>query len=171
MSLLAVFFGTIVWASFGEWLIHRFVMHQRRRLLPYPYELHALSHHVIFDGKETYVAERADPRTAHVTFDPKDYMIILAAHAPLLLAFELLTGIAFAAPVAAIAVLGCTGAFDVMHWKYHVPGDTWFQRTRLFRFLKEHHRIHHLRQDRNFNVFSLPLADWCLGTLMTKEGP
>jgi sterol desaturase/sphingolipid hydroxylase (fatty acid hydroxylase superfamily) len=168
MILLVAFFGTILWGSFGEWLIHRFVMHTRQPLLPYPYELHAVGHHGMFGADASYHAQDEEMKK-HVTFDPKDYFFILSAHVPGLLAFEWLTGIALSAPVAAVAILGCTGAFDILHWKYHVPSDTWFQRTRLFRFLKEHHRLHHLRQDRNYNVFSLPLADWCLGTLITKE--
>jgi sterol desaturase/sphingolipid hydroxylase (fatty acid hydroxylase superfamily) len=45
----------------------------------------------------------------------------------------------------------------------HVPANRWFERTKAFKFSKEHHRIHHKYMNQNLNVF-LPIADRCLGT-------
>lgn len=159
----AVYFGTLLWGSFGEWAIHRFVMHQRRAFLPYPYELHAIGHHGMFRADETYHA-LDDNMRKHVTFAPLDYLLILLTHVAPLLAFEWLTGILFAAPAGALAVVTYTAAFDVLHWCYHVPAGRWIERRGWFRWLKENHRLHHERQDRRFNVV-FPLADLVLGTL------
>jgi hypothetical protein len=161
--LVAVYVGTLLWGSFGEWGIHRFVMHQRRWLLPYPYELHAIGHHGMFRADETYHA-LDDEMKKHVTFDPKDYFFILLAHVPMLLGFEWISGVALAAPVGGLAVLSYGVAFDVLHWCYHVPANRWVERRGWFRWLKENHRLHHERQDRRFNVV-FPLADAVLGTL------
>lgn len=162
MLLVAIFFGTLLWGSFGEWLIHRFVMHRPFFALRYPYELHALGHHRMFRSDDSYHA-LSDEMLAHVTFDPRDYLLILLAHVLPLLALEYATGVAFAAPVGACAVVAYTGAFDILHWAYHVPAGRWMERWRLFQWLKENHRLHHGAQEGRFNVV-FPLADFVLRT-------
>lgn len=149
--------------SFFEWIIHRFIMHSRVPFLPFPYDLHHIGHHGTFGAGETYHALNDDMRN-HVTFVPRDYILILAGTTPIWAGVELLVG----RPI----LLGCFLAtfaglslFDLLHWHYHVPKDTRFQKTRFFRFLKEHHRRHHADTSKNYNVFFLPIADWCLGTL------
>lgn len=162
MLLIAVFFATFLWSSFGEWLIHRFVMHRPFFFLRYPYELHALGHHGMFRADETYHAQD-DTMLAHVTFDPRDYLLILLAHVGPFVALEWLTGIAFLAPVAACVIVAYVGAFDVLHWAYHVPAGRRMEGWRWFQWLKENHRIHHGAQDCRFNVV-FPLADFVLRT-------
>jgi hypothetical protein len=162
LLLTLVFFGTLLWGSFGEWMIHRFLMHRRFVLLPYPYDSHALGHHRIFRADETYHALDADMLT-HITFDPRDYLLILVTHVPVIVGLEWLTGVAFLAPVVALAVVSYTGAFDILHWAYHVPRGRWMERWRWFKWLKENHRLHHEMQDRRFNVV-LPIADFVLRT-------
>jgi sterol desaturase/sphingolipid hydroxylase (fatty acid hydroxylase superfamily) len=49
----------------------------------------------------------------------------------------------------------------------HKPTLAWLERSRPFRFIERHHRIHHVRMNRNLNVL-LPLADLVLGTLVTE---
>jgi fatty acid hydroxylase family protein len=163
---LAGFGGAVLANSFVEWATHRWFMHRRSRILPWAYELHAVSHHGMFGADETYHAQDDEMR-AHVTFVPRDYILILAANAPLWCAAEWLCG----RPVLAgcfLATLGGLQAFNTLHWAMHVPADNWLQRRGLFKFLKEHHRLHHRRQDRNLNVV-FPLADLVLGTLVTKD--
>jgi sterol desaturase/sphingolipid hydroxylase (fatty acid hydroxylase superfamily) len=58
-------------------------------------------------------------------------------------------------------------AFDVIHARFHEPRGGWLENTRGFRFLRRHHELHHERQYKNFNVTN-PLADICLGTLVTE---
>jgi len=157
---------TFVWSSFGEWIIHAGFLHSRR-IVSFAWKLHDQEHHVLFRGDATYESAADDPRTKHVMFVARDYALILLAHLPLFLAAEML----FRRPAllgGLLCVLAALQMFNSLHWRYHVPSDTWFQRTALFRFLKEHHRLHHDRTDRNLNVFFLPLADWCLGTLITR---
>lgn len=159
---LAAFVGAILWCSFGEWALHRYLLHRRFPLLPYPYKLHAQSHHVIFLGDDTYTAAHTDPRTKHVTFAPLDYLLILSAHGVMFLAFEWLTGIVVMMGGLA-AILSYLAAFDLLHYRWHVPSDTWFQRTRLFQWMKARHRLHHGNPTRNLNLI-VPLADLCFGT-------
>src|ERR1041384_7542742 len=48
------FICAIVYASFFEWLLHRFVMHRPIGKFRYPFEAHALVHHRVFRADHTY---------------------------------------------------------------------------------------------------------------------
>src|SRR5207245_1285189 len=61
-------------------------------------------------------------------------------------------------------------AYEVFHWCEHVPKGRWFERTRWFQFLLEHHRIHHKYARKNYNVV-LPLGDLLFGTLSLDRLP
>jgi hypothetical protein len=156
-----------IYGSFFEWTLHRFVMHKRQKLLPFPYELHAVQHHSLFGADASYHAAEGDPRLEHVDFVPRDYILLLIANAPIYLAVEFVTGlpVAFGASLATLAYLQ---AFNSLHNRFHVPKDTWFQRTWFFRFLKRHHLLHHEGANRqNWNVV-LPVADFVFRSLRTK---
>jgi hypothetical protein len=159
------FLGFAVWASFAEWAVHRFVMH-RRLLLSFPFELHAVGHHGMFGGDETYHAQDQHMKE-HVTFVLRDYILLMLANLPLWTAAEWLSG----RPVLAggfLATLAYLQAFNSLHWRWHVPSDTWFQRTRVFLWMKDRHRIHHHDMTRNFNLV-LPLGDLVLGTFVNAR--
>jgi len=53
--------------------------------------------------------------------------------------------------------------YEGFHYLMHKPSIPFIERSRPFRFLERHHRIHHVRMDRNYNVLA-PLADLILGT-------
>ena len=162
---LAAFIGTVIWCSFAEFMLHRFVMH-RKTFVSFPYELHAVGHHGMFRGDETYHAQNEDMRN-HVTFVARDYVILLAANLPLWCSVEWLVGrpLVIGGFLATFAYLQ---AFNSFHWRWHVPSDTWLQRTSLFKWAKERHRIHHDNQGVNFNLV-LPLADLLFRTY--RSGP
>lgn len=92
---------------------------------------------------------------------------ILLAHAPFLALCQRATG----RPLLWGAMLGMAlyfACYEYLHYVMHLPRGHWVERQRWFRFLWKHHRLHHRFMGRNFNgVF--PLADFCLGTLITSE--
>lgn len=147
--------------SFVEWTVHRYVMH-RPTIFRYPYRQHAELHHTIFDGGRNYHARNLH-MLEHVRFIAADYLLFMLAVAPVWTVVELAVGrpVILGGMLAALAGLQ---TFNSLHLRFHVPRDTWFQRTRFFRFLKEHHRLHHDDQRFNFNVYFLPLADAVMGT-------
>jgi len=55
-----------------------------------------------------------------------------------------------------------------LHRPWHDPGIAWIERSRYFRFLERHHRIHHVRMRRNLNVLP-PIGDFLLGTLVIES--
>ena len=145
--------------SFIEWGVHKFIMH--KPFIKYGY-LHTTSHHARFGADETYHAQSVEDRD-HILFTWKEYtlfpLLCIVLYAPI----EILIGKPVLVGGVAAAFVGLQ-MFNSLHWRFHEPSDTWFQRTWFFRFLKEHHRIHHDDMDRNFNVYFFPLADFCFGT-------
>jgi hypothetical protein len=158
------FVAVVVYCSFFEWTLHRNVMH-KKTWLSFPFELHAMMHHQIFKHDETYHALNEDMKS-HVTFVPRDYILLTAVNTPLFLAAEWL----LQRPV----LLGAWGAvlwylvmFDVLHWMFHVPAGRFAERWFWVRWLKEHHRLHHQYQNRNLNVV-VPIADFVFRTRVSK---
>lgn len=162
---LAGFGGALVANSFVEWFVHRFIMHKPSKLIPYGYA-HTTSHHRVFGPGPSYHVLFPEMRDHGIGFTWREYVLFPIFCTALYLPVQLLTG----KPVylgALAAVFAGLIAFDVLHRRFHDPRNTWFQRSRVFRFLKEHHRLHHADMTRNFNV-TMPLADLCLGTLRVK---
>ena len=160
----AAFLVTLIYCSFFEWTLHRNVMH-RKTWLSYPFELHAMLHHRIFRHDHTYHAQNEEMRQ-HVTFVPRDYILLLLVNTPVFVATEW----ALRVPVligAWVAVLLYLAMFDILHWSFHVPNERRMERWFWVRWLKEHHRLHHQYQYRNLNVV-LPLADLLFGTRIGK---
>jgi sterol desaturase/sphingolipid hydroxylase (fatty acid hydroxylase superfamily) len=165
---IIAYFATFIYGSFFEWTLHRFVMHRRQPLVPYPFELHAMVHHKLFQSDETFHAKNKEVLN-HVTFVPRDYLILLCVNAPLFLAVEFLTGLPVAIG-ASFAVLTYLVMFDTVHWMFHVPRSRFFENLGPYRWLKRHHLLHHRYQTRNLNVV-FPLADFVLGTRVSAPNP
>jgi len=156
------FAGAFVVNSFVEWTAHRFFMHSNK-IVRFGYDLHHVGHHGMFGADETYHAQNDEMR-AHVAFVPRDYFMFLFITVPIWSLAEVLSR----RPMiigGVLATLTALQMFNSFHWRFHVPSDTWFQRTRFFRYIKNNHRLHHADTHSNYNVHFFPLADWVLGTL------
>ena len=57
--------------------------------------------------------------------------------------------------------------YEGLHYLMHKPTFPWIERSRYFKFLERHHRIHHFQMARNLNVL-VPVADFLLGSLVTE---
>lgn len=164
LSQSIAFVATVVYGSFFEWTLHRNVMH-KKTWISFPFELHAMLHHRIFRHDETYHAQ-SEEMLEHVTFVPRDYIILLLVNTPIILAMEWL----LKAPIAIgawAAILSYLGMFDLLHWSFHVPKERRMERWFWVRWLKEHHRLHHQYQNRNLNVV-FPLADFVFRTRVSR---
>jgi hypothetical protein len=169
-------------ASPLEWLVHRYVYH--RAVVPglrAIYEIHHRVHHYVFfptwryvtsgpprripvfakdhDRAETTAGGNAAVHLAHWTF----YMLIAAALIWIPCAL-LGAGLPLLAGVVVSSVVVCELMISV-HDTIHRPGTyPLIERRGWFRFLDEHHYIHHVDTEANVN-FLLPLSDWLFGTL------
>jgi hypothetical protein len=156
----------IVFASFFEWVLHRYVMHRPVWRFRYAFQAHAVVHHKTFKADHTYHLQ-----------DEKDKNTIPMAwwNGPVLIALGVLPFLAISWALGQwmfvlgglIAFIGYYGTYEYIHWCMHLPKARRIEKPRLFRLLNGHHLLHHRYMHKNFNVV-LPLADLCLGTLMPR---
>jgi len=157
-------------ASFAEWAFHRYWLH--RPWLPKGcFTSHTLVHHQLCKFEDTFHVHDEEQHEA-LTFKWWGGPMLIALNVAIWLpvtwvlganhvlswwAAWMVSGNVFI--VFAIYYAGYEG----FHYLMHKPSIPWIERSRVFRFLERHHRIHHVRMDRNYNVLA-PLADVLLGT-------
>ncbi|HEX9047126.1 MAG TPA: fatty acid hydroxylase [Verrucomicrobiae bacterium] len=161
------FLCAVIYASFFEWILHRYVMHRPVGQFRYPFETHTLIHHRVFRADHTY----------HL-INPSDAKTIPMAwwNGPAIIAVGLLPFVAAAAWLghwglllgAAVACGAYYGVYEYMHWCMHLPKKRTVERAGVFFRLNGHHLLHHRYMGKNFNVV-LPLADLLLGTLLLRS--
>ncbi len=157
----------VVHASFFEWLLHRFVMHRPLGSFVYAFRTHTLTHHRIFKADHSYHLH--DSRDAHTI--PMAWW-----NGPTLIVLMLLPFIGAGWALGSSAVLwgallansAYYSVYETLHWCMHQPGERSVERTGLFFRLNGHHLLHHRYMRKNFNVV-LPIADFCLGTLLLRS--
>ncbi len=159
-----------VQSSFVEWAFHRYWLH--RPWLPKGcFTAHTLVHHQLCKFDDTFHVVEEEQHEA-LTFQwwggP---LLILIALTPWTLAawgLSHVVALPFVPFLIAMAVtMGVYYAgYEGFHHLMHLPRIPWLERKAFFQFLKRHHRIHHVRMNRNYNVL-LPLADVVLGTFTT----
>jgi hypothetical protein len=155
-----------VYASFFEWLLHRFVMHRPIGKFRYPFESHALVHHRVFRADHTYhLIHEKDAKTIPMAWWNGPVLVLLGALPFLIISWILgKWGMVCGASVACGAYYG---AYEYMHWCMHLPKSRNVERSGIFFRLNGHHLLHHRYMGKNFNVV-LPLADLLLGTLLLR---
>ncbi len=164
--ILAAFVGGVVFASFFEWVLHRYVMHRPVGRFRYAFEAHALVHHRVFRADHSYHLQRpTDRHTIPMAWWNGPVLVALgslpfALLALLLAHWGVLVG-------GAVAFAAYYGAYEWIHWCMHLPKARRMEAAPLFRRLNGHHLLHHRYMGKNFNVV-LPLADLCLGTLLRR---
>jgi len=165
---LAAGFGAgVLFASFFEWALHRFVMHRPTSWCLYSFRAHTLVHHHTFKADHTYhLAHEPDKETIPMAWwnGPVLILVCLLPVVPLTLWFgQWALGLG-----ALLAYVAYYGAYEYMHWCMHLPKRRRVERSWIFRRLNGHHLLHHRYMHKNFNVV-LPLADLLLGTLLLRS--
>lgn len=161
------FVAGIIFASFFEWTLHRFLMHRPIGGFDFAFKAHALVHHQTFKADHTY----------HLIHDRDKELIPMAWwHGPILIVLSQVPFIGAAlalgnwALVIGSVLAGCTyfAAYEYLHWCMHLPRKRNIERSGIFFRLNGHHLLHHRYMHKNFNVV-FPLADLCLGTLLLRS--
>jgi hypothetical protein len=163
----AGFAASVVLASFYEWALHRYVMHRPLWRLVYPFRAHAQVHHKTFRADRTYhLIEDRDKWTIPMAWWNGVVLVLLCMAPVLLIAWPLkLWGLV----AGALPAFGAYyGAYEYIHWCMHLPKKRVIERSGVFFRLNGHHLLHHRYMHKNFNVV-FPLADFCLGTLLTRS--
>src|SRR5580658_10406901 len=161
------FVFAVVYASFFEWVLHRYVMHRPLGKFRYPFEAHALIHHRVFQADDTYhLIHAKDAETIPMAWWNGPVLVALGLIPSVLMAWLLgRWGFLYG------ALPGCAGyygTYEYIHWCMHLPKKRELERSGIFFRLNGHHLLHHRYMGKNFNVV-LPLADLCLGTLLLRS--
>ncbi len=161
------FGGGVVFASFFEWTLHRYVMHRPVFGFRYPFQAHTLVHHRIFKADASYhLQEERDKKTIPMAWWNGPVLILLCGLPVAGLSWWLNRwGLSIGALT---AFIGYYGAYEYLHWCMHLPRQRAVERSGVFFRLNGHHILHHRYMGKNFNVV-LPLADLCLGTLLIRS--
>ena len=162
----------IVQASFFEWAFHRYWLH-RPWLPKNVFTAHTLVHHQLCKHDDTFQVQTEEQHEA-LTFQwwGGPFLVFLNTVPYGIAAIVLgvnhvhLPWLPFLIAFPATVMLYYVG-YEGFHFLMHKPTIAWIEKSRYFRFLEKHHRIHHNQMDRNLNVL-LPLADLCLGTLVLE---
>ncbi|MDO8564826.1 MAG: fatty acid hydroxylase [bacterium] len=168
--IIAVIAG-VIYASFFEWLLHKFVMHRPLFGFTYPFDAHAGTHHRIFKANATYHLQRdEDKRTIPMAWWNSCVLVPLATTPFFLFSILFLD---FPSGVAVtfggfFSIAAYYGAYEYLHWCMHLPRKRRLELGWVFQRLNGHHLLHHRYMHRNFNVV-LPLADLCLFTLQLRS--
>lgn len=163
----------LLYTSVFEWVYHRYWLH-RPWLPPQMFTAHTLVHHQLCKHEDTFHVEEEEQEEA-LTFQWWAGPVLVAfIVAPLALVAWGMHALGIALPYGAmlltVAVIGVLYylAYEGFHYLMHKPTFPWIENSVFFRFIKHHHRLHHVHMGKNFNVV-LPLADALLGTLMIRD--
>ena len=171
-AILAGVMISVVQGSFFEWAFHRYWLH-RPWLPPSCFTSHTLIHHQLCKFDDTFHVHDEEQEEA-LTFQWWGGPTLIVINViPWVLIFWGLASwgvpfpyVAWAVSFAATMTLYYVG-YEGLHHLMHKPALPFITRSRYFKFIERHHRIHHIHMDRNLNVL-LPLADLCLGSLVTE---
>jgi hypothetical protein len=161
ISETTAFFCFLVYASFFEWTLHKYLMHMP--LWQYPFRAHALVHHGLFRTGERYFLPDAKV-IRKVRFAWWNAPFILLLHTPVILWLQRTLAVDIAGgALAALALYYFL--YEYLHYCMHIPKRRRLETTAWFRWLDSHHHMHHKRHFNNLNVV-LPVADFVFGTLL-----
>ncbi len=164
ISEMTAFFSCLIYASFFEWTLHKYLMHTP--LWQYPFRAHALVHHGLFrTGTQYFLPDAKVIRKVRFAWWNAPFIIML--HTPVILWLQRLSGEAIFGG-ALLALILYYFLYEYLHYCMHIPKRRWLETTAWFRWLDSHHHMHHKRHFNNLNVV-LPLADILFGTLIPAE--
>ncbi|MEP6756979.1 MAG: hypothetical protein ABJA67_15850 [Chthonomonadales bacterium] len=150
----------LVYGSFLEWFIHKVVMHSTS-ISQLAFDRHAIEHHVQRRSLKTfYIAPEEDDK--YHLLESSVIPLLWFGHLPVYIAVGYFYNVWAGIGVATSGMLYLLG-YEFIHFFIHVPKGHWFQRTRLFRFYCEYHRVHHHKAKINYNIV-IPFADFVLRT-------
>lgn len=171
IAIAAACIAATVQSSFFEWAFHRFWLH--RPWLPKDcFTTHTLIHHQLCKFDDTFhVVEEEQEEALHFQWWGGPVLVSMNI-VPWVLAAWGLAALGAQLPYLvfligfSVTAFAYYAGYESLHYFMHKPQVGFVERSRWFQFLKKHHRIHHFQMNRNLNVL-LPLADLCLGTLVT----
>lgn len=166
---IAIGFALCVgFCSFFEWTLHKYFMHRPFGKFDYAFQAHAVVHHREFDSSATYhLVDATKQRKAKIPMAWWNGALLVAIIQVPFTILALLLGNFWVLLGSFIAASAYYLTYEYIHWCMHLPKKRHVERSGIFFRLNGHHLLHHRYMHKNFNVV-LPLADWCLGTLLLR---
>ncbi len=158
--------GSLIYGSFLEWFIHRQAMHTPK-ISKLAFERHAIMHHTERRSLKSFYIPEEDPAQHYHLGESSFIPVLWAVHFPAYLLVWKLSNLWAGIGVAAGGLLYMLG-YEIIHFYIHAPKGYRFQKTRLFRYYCEYHRVHHHKARLNYNIV-IPLADLVLRTFSLEE--
>lgn len=154
----------LILGNFTVWMIHRYPLHRRLKLMPFAYDIHSKEHHQFFTYNNLIYENTRD---WYILFFPPTVVLGFALTFIPLLYF--VGGMILPAP--ARDLICFTGSmyfmfYEIVHYCCHLPEGHPLLKIPLFGMMWKHHKIHHhlkLMHDYNFGIV-MPFADFILGT-------
>jgi Fatty acid hydroxylase len=147
-----------------EWWIHRDLLHRRRPLVSLLYDQHTAMHHMIYVTQDMAMRDRREWRL--VLMPGLGVVLSFVGLVPFAAALWHLLG-SNVACLFAMAWVAYMLGYEWLHLSFHLPSESWLGGSRLIRWLRWHHAVHHdprIMRAWNLNV-TVPLWDWLLGTI------
>ena len=182
-SIMAGILITIIGLSIQEWLVHRYLYHRHHKnfLLKHIYTIHHIGHHSFIFPPDRYVTNGLVKR--HPIFEnnvkelgssrASNFLTRLShSGSYILLTFMTIIGPCWLITQNSILLLStiistiiiCHTVVTV-HDAIHYPSQhPHMQNQKWFKFLNNHHLIHHIDTEKNVN-FLLPICDFLFGTI------
>jgi hypothetical protein len=156
------FLITMVYGSFAEYVIHRWLMH-------HPFGRMAFRNHMKHHQESHPIDGFYNPDDTYRVGETSKMPIVWVFHLPMYVAAYTLGGV-WAAWGASIGAAAYLLAYEGIHFLIHTPRGYWIERTRWFKAVCEYHRAHHLRPKKCYNIVCW-IADFCFRTLLTEAIP
>lgn len=157
----------LVFGSFVVWAFHKYPLHNRFSFFPYPYKKHTVEHHTLYTYHDLDIKHFKE--IPYIMFGVLDVSGFALIFVPIL---YFLTSFLFNSNVVNLIIACSSGYFiiyEFMHTISHLPNDHKILKFRYFKFMWNHHRIHHhprVMNKANFNIV-FPIFDYLFGTLKT----
>lgn len=179
LTLFGVAVGSLILASLIEGLLHQFVLHTNQKRLFFgvlkgAFRAHSVEHHPAYRGSNYH--RPAPEEEKRISLGWYTLPLILALLSPIFV----ILGV-YVSWVGALVFYGVLIsyyiAYEFLHWHMHFPSrhgrPRWYARVRvmrdIFQWFDARHYVHHLADDRNFNVV-LPIYDLLFGRYTTHIG-
>lgn len=172
IAILAAIILATVQSSLFEWTFHRFWLH--RPWLPEGcFTGHTLIHHQLCKFEDTFHVTEEEQHEG-LTFQWWGGTVLIAINMiPWSLAAWGLSSAGVSLPYAAFLIAFAStvavyyAGYEGLHFLMHKPTFAWIENSAYFKFIKQHHVIHHVQMDKNLNIL-IPIGDLLLGTLVLK---
>ena len=182
-SILSGIAITIIVLSLQEWTVHRYLYHRYHKnfIMKHIYSIHHIGHHSVIFPPERYVTNGEVKRHPIFENDVKELgkskfsnILTRLSHSG---SYILLSCITIIGPcwlitkngILLISTLVSTiiicHVVVTVHDAIHYPSQhPYMQNQKWFKFLDNHHLIHHIDTEKNVN-FLLPICDFLFGTM------